>query len=116
MAPGRKTALTIRLTPRERLMLMAWQRSTTMTPGRARRARMILLLAEGMPITHIADTVGISRALVYKWAKRFLEEGVEGLADRSSRGGWPRVSRPGVVHPDESRAYGISHTGEHGWR
>ena len=116
MPRGRKTALTLRLTPRERLTLMAWQRSTTITPGRARRARMILLLADGMPISHIADTVGISRPLVYKWTKRFLEEGVEGLADRPSRGGWPRVSRPGVVHPDESRAYGISHREEHGWR
>ena len=114
MTPGRKTALTLRLTPRERRTLMAWQRTTTMTPGRARRARMILLLAEGMPIIHIADTVGISRALVYKWAKRFLEEGVEGLADRPSRGGWPRVSRPGFVYPDERRASGIHHAGETG--
>jgi transposase len=116
MAPGRKTALTLRLTPRERLTLMAWQRSTTITLGRARRARLILLLADGMPITHIAQTVGISRRFVYKWAQRFLEEGVEGLADRPTRGSWPRASRPGVVHPDERRAYGISHTRERDWR
>ena len=91
MAQGRKTALTLRLTPRERLTLMGWQRSTTMTAGRARRARILLLLADGMPMTHIADTVGISRRFVYKWAQRFLQEGVEGLADRSIRGAWPRA-------------------------
>jgi hypothetical protein len=114
MAQGRKTALTLRLTPRERLTLMAWQRSTTITLGRARRGRMILLLADGIPIAHIAQTVGVSRRFVYKWANRFLQEGIEGLADRPGRGFWPRASRPGFVHPDESRTYGISHTGENG--
>ena len=114
MTRGRKTALTLRLTPRERLTLMVWQRSATITLGCARRARIILLLADGMPISHIAVMVGISRPLVYKWAKRFLQEGIEGLTDRPGRGSCPRASRPGVVRPDESRAYGISHTGEHG--
>ena len=116
MTRGRKTALTLRLTPRERLTLMAWQRSTTIPLGRARRARMILLLADGMPITHIAATVGISRRFVYKWAQRFLEEGVEGLADRPRRGAWPHASNPGFVHPDERRASGIAHTEDNGWR
>ena len=114
MAHGRKTALTLRLTPRERHTLIAWQRSTTITLGRARRARIILLLADGMPIAHIAATVGISRRFVYKWAKRFLEEGIEGLTDRPARGFSPRASRPGFVHPDESRAYGTYHAGENG--
>src|SRR5262245_53156 len=103
MARGRKTTFTLRLTPRERLTLMAWQRSTMITAGQARRARMILLLADGVPISHIALTVGISRRLVYKWAERFLQEGVEGLTDRPSRGFRPRASRPGLVNPDESR-------------
>ncbi|HEY5868431.1 MAG TPA: helix-turn-helix domain-containing protein [Candidatus Tectomicrobia bacterium] len=114
MTRGRKTALTLRLTPRERLTLLAWQRSTTMTLGRARRARIILLLADGMPIAHIAATVGISRRFVYKWAKRFLEEGIEGLADRPGRGFSPRTSRPGSIQPDERRAAGTHHAGETG--
>jgi len=29
--------------------------------------------------------VGISRRFVYKWAKRFLEEGLEGLANAPGR-------------------------------
>jgi transposase len=40
-----------------------------------------------MPISHIADTVGISRRFVYKWAKRFLQDGLEGLAEKPGRGG-----------------------------
>jgi transposase-like protein len=86
MARGRKTSLTIRLTPGQRRTLLAWQRATTMAAGRARRGRMILLVAEGMPITAIAATVGISRRFVYKWVQRFLEQGVAGLANRSKRG------------------------------
>lgn len=86
MPRGRKTALTIRLIPEERDTLMAWQRSTTIPAGRARRGRIILLIADNVPISHIADTVGISRRFVYKWAKRFLQDGLEGLAGKPGRG------------------------------
>ena len=86
MARGRTTSLTLRLTPAERLTLLAWQRSTTISAGLARRGRIILLLADRMPITDIAATVGISRRFVYKWAKRFVQERLEGLANRPRRG------------------------------
>ena len=86
MARGRTTSLTIRLTPTERQTLQAWQRATTISAGRARRGRIILLVAEGMPITDIAATVGISRRFVYTWVQRFLEQGMEGLANKPGRG------------------------------
>jgi len=91
MARGRTTSLTIRLTPAERQTLQAWQRATTISAGRARRGRIILLLADGVTISDIATTVGISRRFVYKWAQRFLEKGIEGLADKPGRG-YRRVS------------------------
>jgi transposase len=47
---------------------------------------MILLLAGDIPITNIASMAGISRRFVYKWAKRFLDHGVAGLADQAGRG------------------------------
>jgi transposase len=47
---------------------------------------MILLLADGVTITDIAAAVGISRRFVYKWVQRFLQEGLEGLADKPGRG------------------------------
>ena len=95
MARGRTTSLTIRLTPAERQMLQAWQRATTISAGRARRARIILLIAEGMPITNIAATVGISRRFIYKWVQRFREQGMEGLVDKPRQAivAW-RVSLP----------------------
>jgi len=92
MARGRKTSLTVPLTPAERRTLLAWQRATTISAGRARRGRIILLMADGMPISDVAVTVGISRRFVYKWVQRFLAEGVEGLADKPGRG-YRRVSR-----------------------
>lgn len=95
MARGRKTALTICLTPADRQTLLAWQQTTTITAARARRGRIILLLEEEMPILTIATTVGLRRRNVYKWVRRFLAAGVPGLADQ------PRPGRRGhPPHPD----------------
>jgi len=93
MARGRTTSLTIRLTPAQRQTLLTWQRATTISAGRARRGRIILLMADGRSISDVAATVGISRRFVYKWVQRFLAEGVEGLADKPGRGYHRRVSR-----------------------
>ena len=95
MARGRRTSLTIRLTAQERRTLQAWQYSKTMPAGHARRGRVILLVARRVPISHLADTVGVSRRFVYKWVKRFLQDGLEGLADKPGRG-----QRPGPRQRD----------------
>jgi predicted DNA-binding transcriptional regulator len=92
MVRGRKTALRILLTPAERRTLEAWQRATTISAGRVRRGRILLLVAEGMSITDIAAAVGIGRRFVYKWVRRFLEKGLEGLMDKP-RAGYHRVPR-----------------------
>ena len=86
MPRGRTTSLTIRLTPTERQTLLAWQRATTISAGLARRARIVLLLADGVTITDIAATVGLSRRHTYKWIQRFVQEGLEGLEDKLGRG------------------------------
>src|SRR5437870_3749317 len=86
MARGRKTSLTIHLTPAERQTLLAWQRATTISAGRARRGRIILLVADRVSISDVAATVGISRRFIYKWVQRFVQEGLEGLTDKPGRG------------------------------
>lgn len=96
MARGRKTSLTIRLTPAQRQTLLGWQRSTTIPSGRARRGRIILLLADQMPISQIATTVGINRRFVYKWVRRFVQTGLAGLTDKPGRG-HPHVSRQSAL-------------------
>ena len=87
MPRGRKTTLTIHLTPDERETFTRWQRSTTIRAGYANRGRMLLLLADGLSVVQVATRVGITRRFVYKWAKRFLRDGLEGLADKPGRGG-----------------------------
>ena len=94
MPRGRKTSLTITLTADDRQTLRAWQRSTTMPAGRVRRGQLLLLLADGIPVIQVADTVGVTHRVVYKWAQRFLQDGLEGLADKRVRG-----RRPGLTTP-----------------
>jgi hypothetical protein len=101
MTQGRTTSFTIRLTPAERLTLLAWQRpTTTITAGRARRARIILLRADGVTITAIAATVGLSRRHVYKWVQRFLRDRLVGLEERPGRGGHRQPLQPPHDHWD----------------
>jgi len=101
MARGRKTSFTIRLTPAARLTLLTWQRSTTIPAGLARRARLLLLLADGMTITEAAATVGLSRRHTYKWIQRFVQEGLEGLADKPGRGQQPGPRQYPLTEPDD---------------
>jgi biotin operon repressor len=82
MPRGRKTSLTIHLTPAQRQTLLALQRSTSVPAGVAGRSRIIVLLADRVTITDIATKVGMSRQKVYKWIQRFIQEGVEELTDR----------------------------------
>ncbi len=56
-----------------------------------RRARMVLLAADGETITEIASALGTSRARVTDWLKRFEDERIEGLLDQ------PRSGRPRVI-------------------
>lgn len=96
MPRGRPPRLTVRLTPAQRLMLEAWQRTTTRPAGLIRRGRVLLLLEAGMPITEVAQVVGISRRFVYKWVRRFQMHGVEGLYDL------PRVGRGRTINMKET--------------
>ena len=56
-----------------------------------RRARMVLLAANGETVTGIADKLGTSRSRVHDWLWRFQELGVEGLRDD------PRSGRPETI-------------------
>ena len=85
MPRGRTTSFTILLTPAQRQTLLEWQRSTAISAGLARRARLLLLLADGLTITDAAATVGLSRRHTYKWIQRFVQEGLEGLQDKPRR-------------------------------
>jgi hypothetical protein len=82
---GRHTSLVIRLSPDERVTFLAWQRSTCLALGQQQRGRALLLLADGLPVVTVARRVGRSRLSIYRWARRFLAEGVAGLHTQQGR-------------------------------
>lgn len=50
------------------------------------RAQLVeRVLEEGEKVSSVAEGMGISPPTVYKWVKRFRDEGEEGLVDRTSR-------------------------------
>jgi transposase len=51
------------------------------------RARVVLLAAKGLTNEEIAALVGLSAHKVGKWRRRFVEQGLDGLADRPRPGG-----------------------------
>ena len=112
MARGRKSSLRIVLSAEEHQTLERWQRSTTLAAGLVRRGKIILLLAAGHSHSYVAQTVGVQRTVVRKWARRFLAQRLDGLADAPGRGakggfsprggdprGAPRLCTPGPTGP-----------------
>jgi transposase len=74
-----QTANPIFLTPEDKNKLESWKRSTMTKAGIAKRSEIILLLASGKSAPEAAKILGVSKAMVYKWTKRFLNNRIEGL-------------------------------------
>jgi len=81
------------LTVEDRRVLETWVRAHSTSQQVAKRARIILLAAEGIANSRIAQTVGVSRPTVLEWRKRFLVEGKETLwKTRPGRGAKPKIA------------------------
>ena len=78
------------LRPGDRELLESWTRSSSIRAGLAQRARIVLLAADGVSNTEIADRVGVSRPTVIGWRDRYARSGVGGLEDER-RSGRPRT-------------------------
>ena len=76
-----RTAGALLLREGDRVALERLTRSSTAPAGVAARARMVLLAAAATPNHQIAEKVGMSRPTVNKWRSRYLERGLDGLAD-----------------------------------
>jgi len=92
------TARPIELTAEEEQTLRMWTRAGTTEQRLARRARVILLCAQGLPIKETAEQCGLSQLSVFKWKRRFLEQRLEGLSDE------PRPGRPARITPAQRLA------------
>ena len=98
---GRKSSLTIQLTPEDRAEIERWQRATTGPAGLARRGRLLLLLARGDTFVQAAGTCGISVRHARKWAERFRAQGLDGLRDKPRPGRKPVFPPRGGVAPGQ---------------
>src|SRR5579859_298137 len=88
-------ALELREGDRERLAGLA--RLPSVPSGLAKRARMVLLAAEGMPNAQIARVVGVSRPTVIAWRDRYVRGGIKALEDEARSGRPPRIGEVDVV-------------------
>ena len=77
--------MALSLTPDERDELERRVRTRTIRAEDARRARVILMLAEGASYSTIETTVACYRDYVNRWRKRFLAHRVPGLQSRYHR-------------------------------
>lgn len=78
--------MTVRLSRKVREDLEEVVREQRGEARRYRRARMVLLAAEGESISSIARKLGTNRLRVGQWLRRFQEKGVEGLEDLERSG------------------------------
>lgn len=70
------------LTEAERSELQARSRLRTLRAEDVMRARLILLLADGVPYTNTQDKLDCSQQVIKLWRSRFLSERLEGLYGR----------------------------------
>lgn len=84
-------AMPLGLREGDREQLTAWTRASTIPAGLAQRARIVLLVAEGVSHTEIAERMQVSRQTVIMWRARYERSGLAGLADQ------PRSGRPRTV-------------------
>src|SRR6266581_425211 len=111
------------------------QRASSTPAGLSRRARAVLLMAQGLPGVEIAERVGYTVVQVSRLRRRFAEYGVVGLHDRPRSGRPPTITArkraqivaltlkppaPGLTHwstRDLARKAGVSHGTVHRiWR
>ena len=91
--PGPRTPRVVHLAPATRATLAQWVRSPARPAGQVRRARIVLLAADGVPVRRIAQQVAVDRNVVRDWLDRFRVHGLAGLQDR------PRPGRPRTFPP-----------------
>lgn len=89
----RRSPYEIVLTQAEREALDAVVRKDTSPYCEVMRAKIALLAAEGLGNKQIGARLDLPRQIVSKWRKRFFEQRLAGLAERSRRGR-PRTFSP----------------------
>jgi transposase len=87
------TTMDLKLSPEDRRVLGGMLRATTLAAGLARRARVVLALADGQSYAAIAAACGVTDTYIARWKKRVIEGGLPALGDL------PRSGRPDRLDP-----------------
>ena len=89
----RKSPYRIILTADEKKQLQAIARKYTSQYRDVMRAKIVLLAADGLSNKDIGQRLDLPRQIVSKWRKRFFDQRLAGLQEKSRRG------RPSVFSP-----------------
>jgi hypothetical protein len=88
----------VRLGPRDRERLEAVAGDGNSAQKHVWRARIILATAEGCGTAEVMRQAGVSKPCVWRWQRRFMEAGVDGLLrDKSRKPGKAPVPNPVVA-------------------
>jgi transposase len=90
---GPRSLRLVEVNDEERAALEVLTRRTTAAAGLVRRARIVLLAADGVPLDRIARELGVQRNVVRTWIDRYRAGGLAALQDR------PRSGRPRTFPP-----------------
>jgi len=86
---GRKPKFVVSLSEAERSELEHLVRRRQAPAGEVRRAKVVLLIADGKSLKETAEQTGFTVRNARKWIWRFAEKGREGLKEKSGRGRKP---------------------------
>lgn len=90
---GPRSLRLVELNDEERAALEVLTRRTTAAAGLVRRARIVLMAADSVPLDRIARELGVQRNVVRTWTDRYRAGGLAALQDR------PRSGRPRTFPP-----------------
>ena len=91
----KKCRIKITLNDLDREQLNRWLQSSKASKRVAARARIILDFDRGKSAAEVAESLGVSVALVYRWVSRYREKGLDGVRD------CPRPGRPSKLTEQE---------------
>src|SRR5690242_3464579 len=90
------TAEAIRLTAEERAESEQMTQSRALPAGDVFRARLVLMLADGLPYRTIQERLDTTAPTVSRWRDRFVEQRIPGLLEVRHPGQKPSVITPAL--------------------
>lgn len=81
MPAGRPKSYAVTLSDEQRSQLESFARSRSLPHALARRAKIILMAADGMANSAIAAKLEVSNPTIADWCRRYIANGIDGLYD-----------------------------------